>query len=293
MKKLKFIYLVLLSFGLIVLTYSVEVNAAKSWRIGWEYYEPSPFYVPSTNDFGVDTWVDGMSYGVEGHWNFVIFFELEDKVSLEELKVVTADNLFIEVYLQNYGGGGYDDWYQIDAFKHFDEMDVNCYMTLFTSTDDFGIDISDKAYELMETGYEFRSMHTLYPIENVVYGIEFVFEIDFHVDLTGLEYDEITNVYHQYRIELHYNSSVYYEAYEKGLQDGYDEGYDDGYDDGILESDVAEAYLQGFKDGEKSKLAENNAAFYDGIGKWLVPAVITVIVAGGFVTIASIKRREQ
>ena len=153
MKKLKFIYLVLLSFGLIFLMYSVEVNAAKSWRIGWEYYEESPFFVPPTNDFEVDTWVDGMSYGVEGHWNFVIFFELEDKVSLEELKVVTTDNLFIEVYLRLMKMVVMM-MVQIDAWDYFDEMDVNCYMTLFAETDDFSIDISNKAYELMTSGYD-------------------------------------------------------------------------------------------------------------------------------------------
>lgn len=293
MKKLKFIYLVLLSFGLIFLTYSVDVNAADSLIPGWEYYEESPFNVPSTDDFYVDTWVSGSSYGVDGYWNFIIPFELEYNVSLDSIKVVTAENLFIEVYLQTYGGGGYDDWLQIDAYDYFDEMNVKCEMILHDEIDYSVVDVSDKAYQLMTSGYEFKNMHLRYPAEIVIYRIDFVFEIDFNIDLTSLEFDEITDVYHQYMLELYYNPSVYYDAYEQGLEDGYGQGYQDGYDDGILESDVYEAYQQGFIDGEKSKLATNNEAFYNGIGKWLVPAVITVIVLGGIVSIASIKRREQ
>ena len=81
--------------------------------------------------------------------------------------------------------------------------------------------------------------------------------------------------------------------FDRGYDDGYDVGYDEGYGKGILEGDYAEAYEAGFKAGEKSKLAENNEAFYTGIEKWLVPAVITVIVLGGIVSIAAIRRREQ
>lgn len=287
MKKLKFIYLVLLSFGLIFFTYSTEVNAL----VGWEYYEESPFFVPPVDDFYADTWIEGTSYGLEGSWNFTIPFELYNNVSLDEIKVVTADSFFIELYL---GGGSYDDWLQIDAYDYFGEMDVKCEMILHDEIDYSVVDVSDKAYQLMTSGYVFENMHLRYPAEIVVYQIDFVFEIDFYIDLTGLyEYDEITQVNHNYRLELYYNPSVYYEAYEAGLEDGYDQGYQDGYDDGFFESDVYEVYQQGFIDGEKSKLAENNATFYNGIEKWLVPAIITVIVLGGIVSIASIKRREQ
>ena len=56
-----------------------------------------------------------------------------------------------------------------------------------------------------------------------------------------------------------------------------------------LEGDYSAVYEEGFQAGQKSKLAENNEKFYNGIEKWLVPAIITVIALGGFVTIASIK----
>ena len=76
------------------------------------------------------------------------------------------------------------------------------------------------------------------------------------------------------------------------LENALESEYERGYNEGMLVTE-SEAYERGFRDGEKIKLAENNEKFYNGIEKWLVPAIITVIALGGFVTIASIKRREQ
>ena len=80
--------------------------------------------------------------------------------------------------------------------------------------------------------------------------------------------------------------------FDRGYDEGFYEGFDEGYNEGIL-LNQSEAYEQGFIDGQKSKLAENNKAFYNGIEKWLVPAIITVIALGGFVTIAARKRRDE
>ena len=83
-------------------------------------------------------------------------------------------------------------------------------------------------------------------------------------------------------------------GYVIGYDDGYDDGYQEGYDDGInTNNDYMLGYNDGFKDGEKSKIAQNNEAFYKSIEKWLVPAIITVIIVGGIVSIIAIKRREQ
>ena len=93
--------------------------------------------------------------------------------------------------------------------------------------------------------------------------------------------------------------------YLRGLQNGFESGYNDGYNYGynngfnnaydkiITNDEYTLGYNDGFKDGEKSKLAQNNESFYNGIEKWLVPAIITVIVLGGIVSITAIKRREQ
>ena len=88
----------------------------------------------------------------------------------------------------------------------------------------------------------------------------------------------------------------YYHGYNEGLTTGesigFNEGYDAGYVEGLLAGE-SEAYERGYTDGQKSKLAQNNEKFYDGIEKWLVPAIITVIALGGFVTIAARKRRDE
>ena len=81
---------------------------------------------------------------------------------------------------------------------------------------------------------------------------------------------------------------------ELGYELGYQDGYDDGYQEGInTDVDYMQGYNDGFRAGEKSKIAQNNEAFYKSIEKWLVPAIITVIIAGGIVSIIVIKRREQ
>lgn len=88
----------------------------------------------------------------------------------------------------------------------------------------------------------------------------------------------------------------YLEGYEVGVVDGRNQGYDIGYYEGYHEAiDIgrSQGYDIGFSDGEKSKLVEKNEAFYQGIENWLVPAIITVIALGGFVTIAARKRREE
>jgi len=92
----------------------------------------------------------------------------------------------------------------------------------------------------------------------------------------------------------------YNNGYNAGLEDGYNQGYDEGYSlgntDGFEDGFVLgreHGYNEGVKAGEKSKIAQKNEAFYKSIEKWLVPAIITVIVLGGIVSIIAIKRREQ
>jgi len=89
----------------------------------------------------------------------------------------------------------------------------------------------------------------------------------------------------------------YDKGYVKGIEQGYDVGYNNGYQGGYdvginTNNDYMLGYQDGFRAGEKSKIAQNNEAFYNNIEKWLVPAIITVIVLGGIVSIIAIKRRE-
>ena len=80
---------------------------------------------------------------------------------------------------------------------------------------------------------------------------------------------------------------------EEITNEGYQKGFDDAYDEIIASDEYTLGYDNGFKDGEKSKIAKNNEAFYGGIQKWLVPAIIVVLVVGGIMSISALKRREQ
>jgi len=60
-----------------------------------------------------------------------------------------------------------------------------------------------------------------------------------------------------------------------------------------FEDALNEEYSRGFEAGKQSIIDKNNEAFYNGLEKWLVPAIITVIALGGFLTIAARKRREE
>ena len=83
------------------------------------------------------------------------------------------------------------------------------------------------------------------------------------------------------------------DGYDVGLNKGYQNGFDDAYNEIISDDEYTLGYNNGFKDGEKSKIAKNNEAFYGSIQKWLVPAIIVVIVLGGIMSISALKRREQ
>lgn len=128
--------------------------------------------------------------------------------------------------------------------------------------------------------FEFRGSATSY--ENYFDGYETGFDFGYEEGL----FDGYESGYNQG------HDDGYGLGHGEGYDQGFGEGYYVGYYEGIMVGD-SEAYEEGFKAGQKSQLVENNKAFYNGIEKWLVPAIITVIALGGFVTIAARKRREQ
>jgi len=89
----------------------------------------------------------------------------------------------------------------------------------------------------------------------------------------------------------------YNRGYDNGYTNGYEKGFDDGYNEAYEQINTNDEYILGYNDGfragEESKIAQNSEAFYKSIEKWLVPAIITVILLGGIVSIIAIKRREQ
>lgn len=124
-----------------------------------------------------------------------------------------------------------------------------------------------------------------YYIQRINYLENLVSNLNNDLYLRGIEI-------HELQIEIQNLENLLDTEFNRGYVAGYDVGYDDGYIEGILVGE-SEAYDEGFKAGQESKLAENNEAFYKGIEKWLVPAIIAVIALGGFVTIAVNKRRGE
>ena len=134
---------------------------------------------------------------------------------------------------------------------------------------------------------------------------DFDYAKGFH-DGRALESDQIYNSYRQgYEDGMRLAEGLLESEYQRGLQngtiagytkgknEGYQKGFDDAYNEIISSDEYTLGYDNGFKEGEKSKIVKNNEAFYNGIQKWLVPAIIVVIVLGGIMSISALKRREQ
>jgi len=133
---------------------------------------------------------------------------------------------------------------------------------------------------------------------------DFDYAKGFH-DGRALESDQIYNAYRDgYEDGIRLAEGLLESEYQRGFQngmatgytngknEGYQKGFDDAYDEIISSDEYTLGFDNGFKAGEQSKIVKNNEAFYGGIEKWLVPAIIVVIVLGGIFSIASFKRRE-
>lgn len=68
------------------------------------------------------------------------------------------------------------------------------------------------------------------------------------------------------------------QGYSSGYNDGYSTGYNNGYNAGLQVSQQ-EAYQRGYNDG----LNDAYPQFINKLDKWIVPAIIVVVVAGIFV----------
>jgi hypothetical protein len=104
-------------------------------------------------------------------------------------------------------------------------------------------------------------------------------------------------------------NQIWETGYNDGIDDGYDAGYEDGeqtgyssgYNDGASDnysSAYSDGYTAGYSDGMGDEYDEGfidggNSAFLGNFDKWIVPAIIIVLVGGGFITIWSRKRRDS
>ena len=178
--------------------------------------------------------------------------------------------------------------------QHFDVSVTEFY----NDTVDFFVDPSYYDDAIVLTVLEYTYMGTLktkYLTTDMPVTV-YSSEIDYYKFQIAYLNDEINNLNNQISELQDSLESEYDRGYDEGYDAGYEEGnlvgYNEGYQEGIMLNNE-EAYQEGFKDGEKSQIAKNNESFYKGLEKWLVPAIITVILLGGFVTIAVRKRREE
>ena len=172
------------------------------------------------------------------------------------------------------------------------------------------VSIENIGYELkeiqIEGNYTMFSIRLIIPktiVDNQYFGIDNMltffrddtaFYIKYDLYQYGYDLGYMVGYKDGYDFGLEYS---YQEGYQEGYDLGYEEGYDDGYNKAYEEINTNDEYMlgynDGFKAGEESKIAQNSEAFYKSIEKWLVPAIITVILLGGIVSIIAIKRREQ
>lgn len=124
---------------------------------------------------------------------------------------------------------------------------------------------------------------------------------DYQYALGGeLAAQDITDAYWMGK-DVGYNEGLI-DGYEIGKSDGLDIGYNDGYDVGYEDgfnkaideledsSHYVVGYNKGYSDGVKDEVVKNSKNFYDGIGNWLVPAIIVILV---FSVIITFKKRNS
>ena len=270
-----------------------------------------------------NTSITATSSHLNGMISFYQSFDVPDmKYSYLTLDIEGSYNLGIEFEVAD-EFGEYVDTFSIDGE---DLLDTNCVFSIVfnyasgSTRPNTTVYITDKTvlknlvlayqstYVIVENPFPKNiltsiSIHGNFPFDDYPAGaIKGTQPFDSILDYYFWDYNMHINFYQ----DLYYKgytdghdsgyTSGYTVGYNKGLSAGenvgYTNGYNAGYTDGVMAAE-SEAYEQGFIDGQKSKLAENNEKFYSGIEKWLVPAIITVILLGGFVTIAVRKRREE
>lgn len=119
--------------------------------------------------------------------------------------------------------------------------------------------------------------------------------------------------YYMLAIERDHNAHT---NYQRGVRDGYNDGYqkgwlkgveeeqavafqegwDEGWGEGWLKglaADADSAYQQGLKHGYERAEKHYSTKFMSGIGNWIVPAILIVVLLGGFIVIRSNRNRGE
>lgn len=174
------------------------------------------------------------------------------------------------------------------VFDNFEDLTLedknNLIGTRFVWSDGFGGFVKTGKIELYILINDLKS---LYSTSQYNAGFREGFGAGYDAGLEEADENAYNDGYNDAR--LTYGKKIddtWYTASEWGSEQ-YNEGYDDGLRDGMELNDedvFNEAYNKGLNDGRNDK-------FYTGIEKWLVPAIIVVIVLGGILSIV-VKKKE-
>ncbi len=260
MKKLRFVYFSLITIFLLFLSvFSFNVNV-KAWD-GWGAPQSAKTFSEKDGK--------GMRFYI------LEVFDADDNPGFFELASLrpVKNYVFYDGILEA------DSDYPFSR-NYFDSDMIDGWLTYYLDT-----------YGDTGTIYDWDRTYVYFDV------VEQVFSFEYHgLNYAGYLLEQYLRLYDEPGYDRVYDWGYevgYARGYNYGYFEGYDEGYDFGFNEGVSGGDFSEAYEEGFKAGQKSKLAENNEVFYNGIEKWLVPAVIAVIVLGGIVSVTAIKRREQ
>lgn len=188
----------------------------------------------------------------------------------------------------DYGGSYINNWlyYMQVNNLHRVEMQGPNVFDLYFYIDGSLTSVASSVFKIeigYDTGYAYFYM-TLYGLNQQVIEI-----IDFAYSENTWNLPNDTEVL--INADFQSGQYIYQQGYDEGFDDGvdegygygYDVGYDEGFDDGIS-STHNEAYQRGYRAGA-------NDSFLSGLQNWIVPAIIVVIILGGFITIIH-KRKD-
>lgn len=133
-----------------------------------------------------------------------------------------------------------------------------------------------------------------YMANSIDYAYNFAIYLDqYEIDYDSVEYVKLEFITRQFptaQWHEHFKNDLYFSFnYEHSFLriNLYQQGYDKGFDDGVIvgRGEVTdEAYFIGYDDGYRDALKNAGVnKFYANFDKWIVPAIIIVVVAGIFV----------
>jgi hypothetical protein len=287
MKKILFILLLLFTFTLV---------STKTFAYSYDIGNNSPNVYAFTDEFTYDSGTGDKQYWIKTSGLAVSSFTIVFKEDTPEL------------------GHGYD-FIMTYGEDYFDDLEST---TMWTAEQYYWQYLNNS---LVPVKYLDLS-NTMYYVHDDRTIINYILGVNINGMTTGLQtfietyayiiYDNPENIINNtigYYSQI-YGSDTYDEGYELGLTEGtasqsvalatyyYDNGFSDArelYGDyvGTEWLTFDDGYDIGYSYGTNATVNQSQINFYDDFEKWIVPAILLVILLGGFTTIYVHKRRGE